>query len=94
MQKHEIVHHFFVSECGDRIRLCITNTYPGSKASRFWIHVERLDSNEAWREVENTRRGYLWTYEDAEKLAKGMYRSLAEQGPSMLESSDVSKILA
>jgi len=79
MKKSEIVHYFQVPECDDRLRVCISNTSLDNRSSRFFVHIEKRNTT-GWSYVEGTHRGPLWGYEDAEKLAKGMYKVASQQG--------------
>jgi hypothetical protein len=83
MKKSEIVHYFPVPECEGRLRICICNTSLDNRSSRFFVYIEKRD-NAWWTLVEGTHRGSLWSYEEAEKLAKGMYKVAASHGTQAL----------
>jgi hypothetical protein len=87
MKKDEIVHYFSISECDNRVRLCISNINLDARFSKFVVSVQKLVGDSAWGPVEGTQRGAFWTYEEAEKMAFCMYKAIAKNGTSCDDDS-------
>ena len=91
MTKYEIVHHFRIPECDNRVRLCISNVSLDARSSRFLVSVEKQVDDITWATVDGTQRGTFWYYEEAEKMARSMYRVIVTKGMEVLVEETLQK---